>query len=217
MTHRVDRRLSLLSFGLGLILTACSSGPGAPDSSADVNDVAVWRQAKERLFNEAECGNTSSTEDCSPVPKDRRPKFLPLRYYDIDSTYHVPAQLRVSDDRPVFEMPTSTGTLRKMERVGILEFQLNGQALSLAAFVPAGTQRIESLFVPFADSTTGTETYSAGRYLDLHPTTTGIYAIDFNRAYNPYCAYNDTYECPFPPPSNRLQVAIRAGEKAPGA
>ena len=83
--------------------------------------------------------------------------------------------------------------------------------------VEEGTRRIETLFVPFADQTTGTETYSAGRYLDLHPTPTGIYAIDFNRAYNPYCAYNDTYECPFPPPSNRLKLAIRAGEKAPGA
>ena len=104
-----------------------------------------------------------------------------------------------------------------MERVGVLEFVLNGQPMTLAAFVEEGTRRIETLFVPFADQTTGTETYSAGRYLDLHPTATGIYSIDFNRAYNPYCAYNDTYECPFPPASNRLKLAVRAGEKAPGA
>ena len=71
--------------------------------------------------------------------------------------------------------------------------------------------------MPFADQTTGMDTYAAGRYLDIEPTTTGYYTIDFNRAYNPYCAYNATYECPFPPPSNRLNVAIRAGEKAPGA
>jgi hypothetical protein len=104
-----------------------------------------------------------------------------------------------------------------MQLVGVLEFTLQGETRSLGAFMPDGTQQITSLFVPFADQTTGSETYSAGRYLDIDPTTTGYYTIDFNRAYNPYCAYNATYECPFPPPTNRLKAAIRAGEKAPGA
>jgi uncharacterized protein (DUF1684 family) len=114
-------------------------------------------------------------------------------------------------------MPTSTGALRKMQLVGVLEFTLQGETRSLGAFMPDGTQQITNLFVPFADQTTGTDTYSAGRYLDIDPTTTGYYTIDFNRAYNPYCAYNATYECPFPPPTNRLKASIRAGEKAPGA
>jgi len=176
------------------------------------------RARTNKVFGESpDCGAPGAGDECSPVPMAKRPKVLPLRFFDIDPRYNVPAALRVSSDRPVFEMPTSTGTLRRMERVGVLEFRLDDQSLTLAAFVPEGTQRIDSLFVPFADKTTGTETYSAGRYLDLHPTVTGIYAIDFNRAYNPYCAYNDTYECPYPPPSNRLQIAIRAGEKVPGA
>jgi len=67
--------------------------------------------------------------------------------------------------------------------------------------------------VPFNDLTSVTETYPGGRYLDLDRTKTGIYEIDFNRAYTPYCYYNPTYECPYPPPENRLKVAIRAGEK----
>jgi uncharacterized protein (DUF1684 family) len=215
----VNRRISLSVICLVVVVTAaCSSGPGAPDASASRTDVVSWRSIRDQVFSEAaECGSPSATEDCSPVPKARRPDLLPLRYYDIDPGYNVPAALRLSDSRPVFEMPTSIGTLRRMERVGVLEFRLNGQSMTLAAFVPEGTQRIESLFVPFADQTTGGETYSAGRYLDLHPTPTGVYAIDFNRAYNPYCAYNDTYECPFPPASNRLKTPIRAGEKAPGA
>ena len=112
-------------------------------------------------------------------------------------------------------MPTSTGTLRKMQRVGQLQFTLQGQPMTLDAFVEDGTQQITSLFVPFADLTTGTETYSAGRYLDLKPTSTGFYVIDFNRAYNPTCAYNPTWECPYPPASNRLKIAVHAGEKAP--
>jgi uncharacterized protein (DUF1684 family) len=210
----VNRFLSVICVAV-VLATACSSGPGAPSTTA--SDVASWRSIRDQVFSQAaECGGATATEDCSPVPQARRAKLLPLRYYEIDASYNVPAALKVSEDRPVFEMPTSTGTLRRMERVGVLEFVLNGQPMTLAAFVEEGTRRIETLFVPFADQTTGMETYSAGRYLDLHPTATGIYAIDFNRAYNPYCAYNDTYECPFPPPSNRLKLAVRAGEKAPG-
>ena len=143
--------------------------------------------------------------------------MLPLKYFPPDQGYSTAASLRLADQRPVFEMPTSTGAVRRMQRVGVLEFTLNGQPMTLGAFVEEGTQRITELFVPFADETTGKETYDAGRYLQLRPTSTNLYEIDFNEAFNPYCAYNKTYECPYPPPSNRLKVAIRAGEKAPSA
>ncbi|MBI3050763.1 MAG: DUF1684 domain-containing protein [Acidobacteria bacterium] len=193
---------------LWLAAVACSSGPSAPDEAAYVDGLTKARAGKDQQFREAAD---------SPVPQDRRDVLLPLRYYPVDPNYAVPAALKLADERPVFEMPTSTGTLRRMQLVGTLEFTLQGEQRSLGAFVPEGTQQITSLFVPFADLTTGTETYSAGRYLDIEPTSTGYYTIDFNHAYNPYCAYNAAYECPFPPPSNRLKVAIRAGEKAPGA
>ena len=200
-------RFALIALTLAS-LTACSSGPSAPDDSEYLEQLAAARALKDQDFQE-------SPE--SPVPSDKRGVLLPLRYFPIDPNYSVPAVLRLADERPVFEMPTSTGALRKMQLVGVLEFTLQGETRSLGAFMPDGTQRITSLFVPFADQTTGSETYSAGRYLDIDPTTTGYYTIDFNRAYNPYCAYNATYECPFPPPTNRLKAAIRAGEKAPGA
>jgi uncharacterized protein (DUF1684 family) len=86
--------------------------------------------------------------------------------------------------------------------------------LRLRAFAEEGSNG-ERLFVPFADETSGRETYGAGRYLDLDRTSTGIYVIDFNTAYNPYCAYNPTYDCPVPPKENRLPLPIRAGEKMP--
>ena len=200
-------RLALLALALAS-LTACSSGPSAPDDSEYLEQLATARRLKDQHFQE-------SPE--SPVPADKRGALLPLRYFPIDPNYSVPAVLRLADERPVFEMPTSSGALRKMQLAGTIEFTLQGEARSLGAFVPDGTQQITSLFVPFADQTTGSETYSAGRYLDIDPTTTGYYTIDFNRAYNPYCAYNATYECPFPPPTNRLKAAIRAGERAPGA
>ena len=109
----------------------------------------------------------------------------------------MPAVLRVATDGATMEMPTSTGQRRQMQRVGRLEFSLKGQSLTLGAFVEAGSQSFDRLFVPFTDLTSGTETYPAGRYLDLDRTRTGIYIIDFNRAYNPYCYYNPTYDCPY--------------------
>lgn len=200
-------RLAVLTLALAAV-SACSSGPSAPDESAYLEQLADARTFKNQNFLE-------STD--SPVPADRRDTLLPLPYYEIDPNYSVPAALSLSNQRPVFEMPTSSGALRRMQLVGVLEFTLLGESRSLGAFMPEGTQQIANLFVPFADLTTGGETYNAGRYLDIEPTTTGYYTIDFNRAYNPYCAYNESYECPFPPPSNRLDAEVRAGEKAPGA
>ncbi|MBI4265557.1 MAG: DUF1684 domain-containing protein [Acidobacteria bacterium] len=203
MVAAVARALVVVA---ALALAACSSGPAAPDAASYVGEVTSARAGKDRQFREF---------PGEPVPADKLDVFLPLRYYPIDPSYAVPAVFKLADDRPVFEMPTSTGTLRKYQLVGSLEFTLQGEVRRLGAFVEAGMPIVD-LFVPFADATTGTETYPAGRYLDLHPTSTGYYTIDFNHAYNPYCAYNAAYECPFPPPSNRLDVPIRAGEKQPG-
>ena len=139
--------------------------------------------------------------------------MLPLAYFPIDPDYDVPAALKPIDDPTPMQMPTSTGTQRQMRRVGTLEFALKGQPLKLTAFVEVGAQNLERLFVPFNDLTSVTETYPGGRYLDLDRTKTGVYEVDFNRAYTPYCYYNPTYDCPIPPRENRLTVAIRAGEK----
>ena len=191
---------------VALAAASCTSGPGPAHQVEYLKRIAEARATKDRAFR----------EEPEPIPVSKRDTLLPLRYYAPDPAFSVPAELKLANERPVFEMPTSTGKLRRMQRVGLLEFSLRGQSMSLAAFVPEG-ERIESLFVPFADVTTGKDTYAAGRYLDLHPTTTGFYTIDFNLAYNPTCAYNAEYDCPYPPSSNRLKVEIRAGEKAPGA
>jgi uncharacterized protein (DUF1684 family) len=113
------------------------------------------------------------------------------------------------------ELPTSTGQRRKMRRVGSLQFTINGRELTLTAFVDAQENDMRRLFVPFGDITNGNETYPGGRYLDLDRTPTGIYDLDFNRAYHPFCVYNSTYDCPYPPRENRLSIPIRAGERLP--
>jgi uncharacterized protein (DUF1684 family) len=197
-----------VSLWLVVAAAACTSGPSPSGDDVYIKALTAAREFKDRSFRDGAD---------SPIPKDKRDKILPLKYFPVDPAFSVPASLKLADERPAFDMPTSSGALRKMELVGTLDFTLQGEKHSLGAFVPAGTEQITSLFIPFADLTTGMETYAAGRYLDIDPTTTGYYMIDFNRAYNPYCAYNASYECPYPPLSNRMKVAIRVGEKAPGA
>jgi len=158
----------------------------------------------------------------SPIPEGQTDLFVPLAYFPPDPSYVVPASLGPAAGSAVVQMPTSTGEVRSMDRVGTLEFVLKGRQMSLGAFVESGSGDVSRLFVPFTDLTSGTETYAAGRYLDLDRTPTGIYVIDFNRAYHPYCYYNPRFDCPYPPPANRLPVPVRAGERmrtrgAPGS
>jgi hypothetical protein len=184
------------------LAAACSSRP--PDESGYVDGTRSARAAKDAAFRAAD----------SPVPTEAREKFLPLAYFPVDPMYAVPAAFREDPPgaRQRVEIQTSTHQVRQMERLGTLEFTLQGQALSLAAYREIG-ESADRLFVPFTDLTTGRETYQAGRFLDIARSATGIYVVDFNLAYNPYCYYNPTYDCPYPPKENRLSVAIRAGER----
>ena len=192
--------LVAIAISLSLLAASACSAP-APETKNYAAKLAAERTAKDAML-----GN-------DVVPNARHAEFLPLSYFPIDPEYDVPAQLKPSEDRTVFEMPTSAGTPRMMRRVGTLQFTLKGQPLKLTAFVEADAKTLDRLFVPFNDLTSGTETYPGGRYMDLDRTTTGIYEIDFNRAYHPYCYYNPTYECPIPPSENRLKIPVRAGER----
>ena len=190
---------------LTVVLASCSPST-AERPWAD--QIAFDRAEKDRSFRE---------RPESPLPPDRKGTFTSLSYFAIDESYRVPASLVVAPDdaRAIVKMPTSTGQMRDMVRVGRLAFTLKGQALQLSAFVEAGESRVDRLFVPFSDLTTGRESYAGGRYLDLTRSPSGVYDLDFNRAYHPYCFYNATYDCPYPPPENRLPVAVRAGERLP--
>ena len=190
--------------GAMVFIAACSPPP--PDESSYIDRLLADRAATNEWMR---------TAPDSPVPLDRRSWMLPLRYYEPDLTYRVPAQLRIGEEQPVFEIPTSTGELRDMQLVGKLEFVLKGEPRSLSALVELPVQSVDRLFVPFSDETARDETYPGGRYLDLDATPTGIYDLDFNRAYHPYCYFDETYDCPFPPPENRLPTAVEAGEKLP--
>jgi len=109
---------------------------------------------------------------------------------------------------------TNTGEIRRGLRYGYFDFQVGDQTCRLQVYRLEDASGVgASLFIPFRDSTSGQETYAAGRYIDLKENISGVYDLDFNRAYNPYCAYNSEFSCPIPPAENTLNVAIHAGEK----
>ena len=192
-------RIFCLAVALALALPACERAP-VPYG----DQIAAWHAEKDRFMRES---------SDSPVPAGNRAAFPPLAYFPTDPAYRVPAALQPAASAASIEMLTSTGQHRQMRRVGTLGFTVNGQQLSLGAFVEANEQDLRRLFVPFGDLTNGLETYNGGRYLELDRTATGFYDLDFNRAFHPFCLYNSAYDCPYPPPENRLKMPIRAGEK----
>jgi len=149
----------------------------------------------------------------SPIPHELRHDFRGLNYYSVEPTFRFRAKLTEHPEQEILKFPTSKGTEQEYFRHGYFEFQVEGKTVRLNVYKPVHAHGREYLFVPFRDATTGEETYGAGRYLDLEPSLSGDYDLDFNRAYNPYCAYSDDYICPLPPAENWLPVAIRAGEK----
>ncbi len=197
----------LIVVAAGLALAACNAGnPPPAESEGDyASQILAARAALDDMYRK---------QPNKPVPPAKMNEFLPLKYFPPDPDYVVPASLNVSKERIIVEMPTSQGKIRQHERVGLLEFTLKGQPLTLGAFIEAGAG-LDRLFVPFSDMTSGTETYAAGRYLELDRTSSGVYTIDFNKAYNPYCYYNADYDCPYPPRESRLPLPIRAGERLP--
>jgi uncharacterized protein (DUF1684 family) len=185
------------------LMAGCSPpGSGVPYEA----EIQAARAAKDQMMRESG----------SPMPENVRDKFLPFSYYPPDPSYRVAAQFRpAGPDAPVSEIPTSTGKMRRLQVLGTLAFTLKDRPLELMAFNEDSPEGRGKLFVPFTDLTSGTETYAAGRYLDLNFSASGVYEVDFNLAYHPYCYFNPAYDCPFPPLRNRLKVPIRAGERLP--
>lgn len=142
-----------------------------------------------------------------------------LRFYDADSTYRVTAKAELLANETSFAMPVFAGTAKQYVRFAIIKFKLKDTPMQLTVYrniALANTAQYASyLFLPFTDGTNGTETYGGGRYIDLNTADfeNGEVVIDFNKAYNPYCAFSGRYSCPKPPDENHLLVKIEAGEK----
>ena len=148
----------------------------------------------------------------SPLGHERGGTFRGLSYFEPDPTVRFEVMLRRHLGTDSVIMETSKGTRQLFNKVGYFDLVISGQTVRLQAYQSAERED-PSIFVPFRDATSGNETYGAARYLDLEVEHNDEYVVDFNYAYNPYCAYSEEYVCPLPPRENWLTVPIRAGEK----
>lgn len=154
------------------------------------------------------------TSDQSPFGEDKK-NFKGLNYFPIDIRHRIVADLIPIADKKTVVLGTSDGKEQHLIEYAYAEFKFDGSKnrLLILESIERGPT-LGTLFLAFGDKTSGGETYGGGRYLDIKkvPGSSTI-KLDFNKAYNPYCAYNDTYSCPLPPRENLLEVAIKAGEK----
>ena len=195
--------------GCLLLLTGCLSGtsPGEPADHATLRvEYEQLTASRDSLFR----------SENSPLIEADRASFQGLRYFPYDSTLAFRLHLRPVLARDTIRMVTSTGEARPFIPYGTFRFDAHQRGHTLTVFKPVGEDATPGhLFLPFSDQTSGRTTYGGGRYLDLTEDATGIFTLDFNRAYHPYCVYNPLYSCPVPPVENRLSVAISAGERLP--
>ena len=155
-------------------------------------------------------------EDSPLKPRDRE-TFTALEFFPVDTAFIVTAKFVRTPSEVPFYMPTTTERLPEYVKYGELYFTLRGKDLKLNIYqnkeLILQKEYDDYLFLPFTDLTNGVTTYGGGRYLDLRIPEGNLIQLDFNKAYNPYCAYNEKYSCPIPPAENDLSIEIEAGVK----
>jgi uncharacterized protein len=168
-----------------------------------MSELEEYRKAKDEFFRD---------DPWSPLTPAQRATFNGLSYYPESTVLRIEGQLDTDVDRDEqIVMQTTTGGTQVYRRAGKVHFQIDGRDAEITLYESVDQ---EDLFVPFRDATSGKETYGAGRYLEVERPKEGRVVVDFNDAYNPYCAYNPKWSCPIPPGENWLSVSVRAGEKA---
>ncbi len=156
------------------------------------------------------------TDEHSPLTKK---DIKHLDFYAIDSMYAVTGMITLTPDAIPFDMATSLGIIKRYVQYGTISFQLHDSTFILSIYQSMKLREQDEykdyLFVPFNDNTNNNETYGGGRYMDFRmgEIADGKLLVDFNKAYNPYCAYSGGYACPVPPAENKLNTNIKAGEK----
>lgn len=156
-------------------------------------------------------------KDKSPLEEKDFLAFRNLDFYEPNLDFRVIAGFEKNQFPVPFEMATTTDRVPVYQKYGTLHFQLKGKTFQLPVYqnlkLMEDPEYSDYLFVPFTDLTNGNETYGGGRYLDLHSPLEGEVLLDFNKAYNPYCAYNHKYSCVIPPKENHLDIKVEAGVK----
>ena len=206
MPSNAGKKMKLL---ISLILLASFASCGQISNSDHQEDILTFQTEINKQY--------ADPEDSPLLPEDLE-TFESLDFYPINIKYRVEAKfIRTPDEKP-FEMKTSTDRLPVYVKYGEAHFTLDQKECILTIFQNVDLVKKEEykdyLFLPYTDITSGDESYGGGRYIDLKTPEGETIVIDFNKSYNPYCAYNYKYSCPIPPMENRLDVEIRAGVKA---
>jgi len=164
-----------------------------------MNTLLDFRASKDEFFRK---------DPQSPLTDEQKQGFKGLQYFPENPALRLEVIIEEYSKKDTIEMQTSTGDTQVYERFGRIHFRIEGQPVTLTIYTSD-----TGYFLPFVDSLAGKETYPAGRYLEPEPLGENRFRIDFNLAYNPYCAYNDLWSCPLTPFENRIKVPIPAGEK----
>ncbi len=164
-----------------------------------MTELEAFRADKDRFF---------AQDAQSPLTAEQKKTFHGLSYFPEDPALRLEVNVEEFPVKDEIHMQTTTGDVQTYQRWGRVHFTAEGQPAELTLYFSE-----YGYFLPFVDSLAGQATYPAGRYLEPEPLGDGRFAIDFNLAYNPYCAYNDRWSCPMTPFENRLKVPVRAGEK----
>lgn len=144
----------------------------------------------------------------SPLTPEQKKDFKGLIYFPENESLRLEVQVEEFADKVHLQMQTTTGSVQEYQKFGKFKFNVESSEVELTIY-----QSEHGFFLPFVDSLAGKETYPAGRYLEPEPLPGNRFIVDFNLAYNPYCAYNEKWSCPITPAENRLKVPIQAGEK----
>ena len=164
-----------------------------------MNELINFRAEKDEFFGR---------HPQSPLTPEQKRGFVGLQYFPENEALRLDVQAESLLDQQPLQMQTSTGGVQTYVRHARFKFQVEGQEAELTIY-----RNENGYFLPFVDSLAGKETYPAGRYLEPELLAGNHFYVDFNLAYNPYCAYNEMWSCPITPAENRLKVPIRAGEK----
>jgi len=164
-----------------------------------MTDLEEFRREKDAFFK---------SHPQSPLAPEQKRAFKGLSYFPENPALRLEVTVEEFNPKETVKMQTSTGDVQTYQKYGRFKFTVDGQEAELTVYSSQ-----HGFFLPFVDSLAGAETYGAGRYLEPEPLGRGKFRVDFNLAYNPYCAYNEMWSCPIPPRENRLKVPIRAGEK----
>ncbi len=189
-------------FCVVLIIFSCKEG------KQPILGATNWQKEQNAMFKDA---------SKSPLKDRDRQDFNGLDFFEFDSTFVVKAILKRTPNSKWFKMKRTLNETTDERVYGVLNFKLKGKAYTLNVY--QGKELMtkkgfeDYLFLPFLDDTNGDTTYGGGRYIDLRIPEGNTIEIDFNKAYNPYCAYNEKFSCPIVPRENYIDIAVKAGVK----